>query len=163
MPHGGDGIPDNDFNGHFCIHFAGSITHGSSHSDPAHQAMAQKAAGRLEDYHKSLSPQDAVNLFLVAVNQKDRHLLELLLNANPEEELAAEWLDEKILTARPIGDTPAPSRISADALEARFKTRVAVSRKGAPPQGIWFWWSLTRANEAGAWFITDIRPEAVIR
>lgn len=163
MPHGGDGIPDNDFNGHFCIHFAGSITHGSAHSDPAHQAMAQKASGRLEDYHKSLSPTDAVQLFLVAVNQKDRHLLELLLHTSTDAGLAAEWLDDSILTARPIGESPSSPSVPGDGLTARFKTRVAISRKGGRPQGIWFWWSLTRTNPAGAWFIADIQPEAVIR
>jgi hypothetical protein len=163
MPHGGDGIPGNNFNGHFCIHFAGSITHGSAHSDPAHQAMAQKAAGQLEDYHKSLSPLDTVKLFLVAVNQKDRHLLELLLNTGAETSLAAEWLDELILNARPIAEPPAPFRIPEDALEAQFKSRVGISRKGARPQGIWFRWSLSRTTPAGAWFITDIQPEAVIR
>ncbi len=163
MPHGGDGIPGNNFNGHFCIHFSGSITHGSSHSDPAHQAMAQKAAGKLEEYHKSLSPLDTVKLFLVAVNQKDRHLLELLLNTDGDTGLAAEWLDEHILNARPIAEPPAPFRIPGDALEAQFKTRVGISRKGARPQGIWFRWSLSRTTPVGAWFITDIQPEAVIR
>ncbi|MNC50955.1 hypothetical protein D3C75_1002270 [compost metagenome] len=124
--------------------------------------MAQKASGRLEDYHKSLSPPDTVQLFLVAVNQKDRHIVELLLHTQAETELSAEWLDEKILTVRPLGETPA-SRIPNDALEALFKTRVAISRKGAPPQGIWFWWSLARTAPTGAWFIKDIQPEAVIR
>lgn len=163
MPHGGDGIPGNHFNGHFCVHFTGSVTHGSSHSDPAHQAMAHKAAGKLEDYHKSLSPEDTVKLFLVAANQKDRHLLEVLLHAGADAGLAAEWLDDTILNARPIAEPPAPFRIAEDTLQARFKMRVGISRKGARPQGIWFWWSLTRATPAGAWFITDIQPEAVIR
>ena len=163
MPHGGDGIPGNNFNGHFCIHFAGSITHGSAHSDPAHQVMAQKASGQLEAYHKTLSPLDTVKLFLVAVNQKDRHLVELLLNTGAETGLAAEWLDDHILNARPIAEPPAPFRIPGEALEAQFKTRVGISRKGARPQGIWFRWSLSRTTPTGAWFITDIQPEAVIR
>lgn len=163
MPHGGDGIPGNNFNGHFCIHFAGSITHGSSHSDPAHQAMAQKAAGRLEEYHKSLSPTATVELFLVAVNQKDSHLLELLLQGDKHTELAAEWLDETILNARPITQPPAPIRDDKETLEASFQTRVGLSRKGARPQGIWFRWTLTRSGPAGAWYIADIRPEPVIR
>ena len=33
MPHGGDGIPDNDFHGHFCIHFLGSSTHKTGSVD----------------------------------------------------------------------------------------------------------------------------------
>jgi len=51
MPHGQSSI-DNDFPGHFCIHFLGSTTHGSSYTssgvptlDPAHQWCVQEAVG----------------------------------------------------------------------------------------------------------------------
>ncbi|ADI02383.1 Peptidoglycan-binding lysin domain protein [Syntrophothermus lipocalidus DSM 12680] len=51
MPHGTSTI-DNNFPGHFCIHFLGSMTHGNNqwapspaHVDAAHQAMVRKAAG----------------------------------------------------------------------------------------------------------------------
>lgn len=43
MPHGGDSIPDNDFNGHHCIHFTNSRTHSGNRLDADHQAMVQKA------------------------------------------------------------------------------------------------------------------------
>jgi len=45
MPHGGDSIYDNNFAGHFCIHFLNSRTHGTDNLDPAHQSMVRKAAG----------------------------------------------------------------------------------------------------------------------
>lgn len=52
MPHGDKYVKNNNFPGHFCIHFLGSKTHGSSYTksgvpkvDPAHQAMVRKAAG----------------------------------------------------------------------------------------------------------------------
>lgn len=45
MPHGGEEILDNNFSGHFCIHFLNSRTHGTNVVDPEHQAMVQKAAG----------------------------------------------------------------------------------------------------------------------
>jgi len=52
MPHGSDAVANNDFVGMFCIHFLGSMTHGSNqwapsaaHVDSAHQAMVRKAAG----------------------------------------------------------------------------------------------------------------------
>lgn len=52
MPHSVQTIYDNDFPGHFCIHFKDSMTHGSNqwapspaHVDDAHQAMVMKAAG----------------------------------------------------------------------------------------------------------------------
>lgn len=46
MPHGGQSIYDNNFDGHFCIHFLNSRTHGTNRVDPAHQAAVHKAAGK---------------------------------------------------------------------------------------------------------------------
>ena len=44
MPHGsGNSIPDNDFNGHHCIHFTNSRTHGTNSKCSLHQAAIQKA------------------------------------------------------------------------------------------------------------------------
>ncbi len=43
MPHGGGSIQGNDFNGHHCIHFTNSRTHGGNRLDPAHQAAVKKA------------------------------------------------------------------------------------------------------------------------
>ena len=43
MPHGSDSVPDNDFNGHHCIHFTNSRTHTGNRLDSDHQAMVKKA------------------------------------------------------------------------------------------------------------------------
>lgn len=43
MPHGGQSIVDNDFNGQFCAHFLGSRVHQTGRIDPDHQAMIEKA------------------------------------------------------------------------------------------------------------------------
>ncbi len=43
MPHSFDKISGNNFSGHFCVHFAGSKTHGSNRVDEAHQAAVEKA------------------------------------------------------------------------------------------------------------------------
>jgi peptidoglycan hydrolase-like protein with peptidoglycan-binding domain len=45
FPHGGAGIRDNDFPGHFCLHFLGSQLHKNHQIDPAHQQMILRAAG----------------------------------------------------------------------------------------------------------------------
>ncbi|SHG86363.1 Putative peptidoglycan binding domain-containing protein [Thermosyntropha lipolytica DSM 11003] len=45
MPHGLYDIYDNNFDGHFCIHFKNSRTHGTNRVDEAHQAAVMKAAG----------------------------------------------------------------------------------------------------------------------
>lgn len=44
MPHGsGDSVPDNNYNGHHCIHFTNSRTHGTNKVCSLHQAAIQKA------------------------------------------------------------------------------------------------------------------------
>ena len=45
MPHGsGNMVPDNNFNGHHCLHFTNSRTHGSNKVDSDHQNAIKKAA-----------------------------------------------------------------------------------------------------------------------
>lgn len=44
MPHGGQDIYDNNFDGQFCIHFLNSRTHATNRVDEAHQAAIHKAA-----------------------------------------------------------------------------------------------------------------------
>jgi hypothetical protein len=43
MPHGSGSITNNNFNGHHCIHFTNSRTHGSNKVCPLHQAAIRKA------------------------------------------------------------------------------------------------------------------------
>lgn len=43
MPHGGGSISGNNFNGHHCIHFTNSRTHGSNKVCSLHQSAIQKA------------------------------------------------------------------------------------------------------------------------
>ncbi len=43
MPHKGNPIPDNDFEGHFCIHFKDSKVHETGKECPRHQACVQYA------------------------------------------------------------------------------------------------------------------------
>ena len=45
MPHGGQSITNNNFKGHFCIHFKNSRTHSGSRLDASHQSAVKKAAG----------------------------------------------------------------------------------------------------------------------
>ena len=42
-PHGDSAINDNNFSGHFCIHFSGSKTHGSGNVDSGHQNAISQA------------------------------------------------------------------------------------------------------------------------
>ena len=43
MPHGTQTIRNNNFDGHFCIHFSGSKTHGSGKVDAMHQSCVKEA------------------------------------------------------------------------------------------------------------------------
>ncbi|MDF2923854.1 MAG: hypothetical protein K0R57_2768 [Paenibacillaceae bacterium] len=165
MPHGGDGIPDNDFSGHFCIHYKGSITHGSGHTDPAHQAMIHKACGELEAYHQRLTPVEVADLFLIASNQKDKHILQVLLqNGSPEQTLlTGEWLDASLKSSRRIGKAPDGGSPGSSVLDTVLRTRVVLWRTGARPQAVTLCWNMSRSSAAGPWQITNIRPEAAIR
>jgi hypothetical protein len=71
MPHGGDGIPGNGFSGHFCVHFLGSSTHRSGLTDPDHQFMVHKAAGKLDEYMAQATPAELVSIFVTAVNANE--------------------------------------------------------------------------------------------
>ncbi|WP_347550617.1 hypothetical protein ABFG93_03265 [Pseudalkalibacillus hwajinpoensis] len=78
MPHGA-GALDNGFNGHFCLHFLKSTTHGSSAPDPAHHLMVLKSAGKLDDYLSKQSPAELVNVLMLAINNTDTTLLRKLV------------------------------------------------------------------------------------
>ncbi|MBD2872164.1 hypothetical protein [Paenibacillus arenilitoris] len=86
MPHGGDGIPDNDFSGHFCIHFYLSSTHKSDQPDLAHQLMVHKAAGGLQPYFDVASPAVLAKTVVVVMNHHDPELLGQLTAGLPTEE-----------------------------------------------------------------------------
>jgi hypothetical protein len=75
MPHGGDGIPENKFSGHFCIHFPGSTTHGKGNLDIAHQLMAYKASGRINELLQQLTPGQLIEVWIAAVNWHDEALI----------------------------------------------------------------------------------------
>nr|WP_178943804.1 hypothetical protein [Paenibacillus curdlanolyticus] len=75
MPHGGDGIPDNDFSGHFCIHFYLSTTHKSDTPDLAHQLMVHKASGELQSYLDDADPLLIARSYIEALNHRDRAIV----------------------------------------------------------------------------------------
>ncbi|WP_052475968.1 hypothetical protein [Cohnella kolymensis] len=89
MPHGGDGIPDNGFSGHFCIHFLNSTTHGSDEPDPAHQLMVHKAAGTLRPYLNSASARLFTLSVAEAMKQQDPEIVRLLLEGIQQEKSAS--------------------------------------------------------------------------
>jgi hypothetical protein len=81
MPHGA-GVIQNNFPGHFCIHFYGSSTHKSEHMDYSHKLMILKSAGKLDDYVAQSSLSEQIQIFIEALNQRDPSILNLTLTSN---------------------------------------------------------------------------------
>lgn len=79
MPHGA-GALRNGFNGHFCLHFLNSTTHRSSEPDPAHHLMILKAAGKIDDYLSKSSPEQIIDVLMLAINNTDRTLLDKVIS-----------------------------------------------------------------------------------
>jgi hypothetical protein len=69
MPHGQGAIKNNNFNGHFCIHFRDSKTHGSRMVDLAHQIMIWKSANILNQKLKALDQKQIIEVFVTAIDQ----------------------------------------------------------------------------------------------
>jgi len=79
MPHGA-GALNNGFAEHFCVHFYGSTTHGSSNEDLAHKLMILQAGGKLENYLNEIDPNQVVKVFEAAVNQGDQKIINMIVN-----------------------------------------------------------------------------------
>jgi hypothetical protein len=148
MPHGGDGIPNNAFSGHFCIHFLNSTTHGSGHIDGVHQAMIQKAAGRLPAYLSQLSPTELVDLWIAGVNQSDRQLIEG--TSFPEAQTMVPYVNMRRLTEFRALDTSAALH-----LEVTIAALVTPAGSSSSQQKN-FVFKLERAAVSERWFILSV-------
>ncbi|MFZ5942732.1 MAG: hypothetical protein ACOYVD_01355 [Bacillota bacterium] len=69
MPHG-QGAIQNNFPGHFCLHFSDTRTH-SGNSDLAHALMTRKAAGCIGEYLMDKTAREMVEIALTSVAQND--------------------------------------------------------------------------------------------
>ncbi|MFT8321272.1 MAG: hypothetical protein ABF649_10230 [Bacillus sp. (in: firmicutes)] len=74
MPHGA-GALNNNFPGHFCIHFLGSTTHKTEKMDLSHKLMIYKAAGILPDYLQHLDPDQVIQSFVAGLKEQDEVIL----------------------------------------------------------------------------------------
>lgn len=89
MPHGAGAIANNDFAGHFCIHFRDSKTH-SNEDNLAHQIMVWKAAGKVMEKLAGAKPEQVMRIMLVAMEQSDPGLAAKLFAPSPD------WPEAKI-------------------------------------------------------------------
>lgn len=172
MPHGGDGIPGNGFNGHFCIHFPGSTTHGSGQVDADHQWMVLKAAGEWERALAKASPRELVDSVLVAVNQQEPALLALAFGRSDHPALPALLSDMRSWNAlkpperasvKGKGRPPEPPEgpEMEGGLRLDLPMPLTVYRVGRRPVAQTFVFRLYRIAPVAPWLLADIeRPPA---
>ncbi|MFK7693521.1 hypothetical protein [Paenibacillus sp. HJGM_3] len=155
MPHGGDGIPGNNFSGHFCIHFRGSTTHKSDSVDMAHQLMAYKAAGRLVAYLESLEPYELAAALLEGLGQHDHAIVAAATpGLSPEDRKA---LDKQFDTVTAVKlDKWERSDLSEGALTEQVRQTALVSRKGSRSAKETFSFTAARASLDSPWRLIDI-------
>ncbi|TVY06878.1 hypothetical protein [Paenibacillus cremeus] len=156
MPHGGDGIPDNDFSGHFCIHFLGSTTHGSGNIDPDHQLMIHKAAGRLDEVYAKASPYEVIDSFFIALNQQDPELLRRTFSdlTNPQLQFYLSGLN-RLKTVKP--NRPRVREVGSE-LTAEVPVEVVLTFEDQRPEKQVFTFTLKRSGEGSPWKIDTLTP-----
>ncbi|MDF2714331.1 MAG: hypothetical protein K0R28_1256 [Paenibacillus sp.] len=154
MPHGGDGIPDNGFSGHFCIHFLGSSTHRSGQIDLAHQLMVHKAAGKIPELIGQSSPERMAESLFEALHQQDEALLRAVLQGAS----AATWERfEKLLRSvddvrvAPLKNTPDHS----ESVTAEIPVKVTIQGRGGGLREETFRLQFVRETVQSPWILTD--------
>lgn len=162
MPHGGDGIPENGFSGHFCIHFYMSSTHKSNVPDLAHQVMVHKAAGNLPAYFSGLPPVALARTFVAIMNHKEHGMLRQMAAELPEEQLASfeaemeslssirEDLPPKRNRAKDSADDPYEDRLTAE-----LQLPVAIEAKGRS-RHTKFHFTFQRKSADSPWQLMDV-------
>lgn len=161
MPHGGDGIPDNGFSGHFCIHFLDSTTHKSDVPDVAHQMMVYKAAGQARAFTNDATPELLAESLVHAMNEGDPGWVRLLtegLELNKQDEALRKMgtLAAVRSAALPRQDNAADS---ADALVTPLAWSVDLyPSEGGRRRATWSM-RYIRTSFISPWQLVDIRFE----
>ena len=155
MPHGGDGIPDNDFSGHFCIHFLGSRTHGSGQADPGHQLMVYKAAGKINDIWAQSSPYGIARTFIIALNLKEFEILKQTYTDTSHEELQY-YLKEQPLIAVNHHNTENSLAKETNSLSYKFPLKVRLIPNGGTPRDKVMVFNMMRVSLLDPWKISSI-------
>lgn len=157
MPHGGDGIPNNGFSGHFCIHFLNSRTHVSNNKDAEHHLMIHKAAGKLDAYFKNVSPYEFIDSFIGAVNVKEKQVLPYFF-FNPAHPRLAEVEKElqDVHTFRRVSKYQ-QAEAETDKLMLEIPVEIRVDRAGQSVETRKVTFHIERKTKESPWKIVDIR------
>ncbi|AST91775.1 MULTISPECIES: hypothetical protein [Sutcliffiella] len=126
MPHGRGAI-QNNFPGHFCIHFFESTTHASKKEDFAHSIMIKKAAGVWLENIQNMSPNEIVEAFIISVNQHDGFVLSSLLDSEDRKLLQNSTKDiEAIQHLKRL--SPLPEKLHSDELQLEIPIKVHIHK-----------------------------------
>lgn len=158
MPHGGDGIPDNDFNGHFCIHFLGSLTHKTGQQDPDHEVMIHKAGGQLTSYVRNQPLPQLAELFLIALRQQDTELLAVLFNDREQAAACAGSPEIAELTGIRIAGAATMPGDDGQPLTGSAVVR-ATAYRGIEPTQLVFGLQFTRSAPGMPWILQSAGPQ----
>jgi len=162
MPHGGDGIPENGFSGHSCIHFAGSTTHKSRSKDTAHQFMAHRAAGMAGSFVGKASPQELADLVVTALDQQDDAMLELLGRPHNRDRLEELKKDSRsFVSVRRLTEwKPEEARKAEEEYVFELPVELAFEEEGKRPRKAICRFVFTRASLYDPWELTQFEyPE----
>lgn len=156
MPHGGDGISNNGFSGHFCIHFMDSATHGTGKVDPGHQLMVRKAAGKIDEFVNHASPYDIINTFFVALNLGESQIIKLSFPHANHNQLP--YFINKSQDQRMIIHPRSTYKIqeSTDLISLDIPIKVSIFRKGQKEEKAVFTFQMKRTSLMGEWKIDYI-------
>lgn len=128
MPHGWGDLFDNQFEGHFCLHFAGSRVHTTWRVDDGHQLMVLKAAGLLADTLDQAEPEELARWVMAAVNHRERATLRYL--ADELDPALQEALFAQIRTLFVWGSR----RVDGDHQRARVRVEATLFYTAPDPQ-----------------------------
>jgi hypothetical protein len=170
MPHGGDGIPGNDFSGHFCVHFLNSSTHKSPNPDLAHQLMVYKAAGNLKTFFGAASPLIMAKSFVEAMNQQDPDLLQQASVGIPKEKAEFFMQEMKsLLSIQPKKPQGKRNEISIndprwdESLTAEVALKVVIYKNGASKRESIYRFTFNRGSKQSPWLMSDVVPESKLK
>lgn len=151
MPHGWGDLFDNQFEGHFCLHFAGSRVHTTWRVDDGHQLMVLKAAGTLAETLDQAEPEELARWVMAAVNHRERATLRYLADTlDPD---LQEALFSQIRTLFVWGTR----QVEGDDARARVRVEATLYYTAPDPQTPYRVnpvLEFRRAGEDGPWLLT---------
>ncbi|MCR8994027.1 hypothetical protein [Brevibacillus laterosporus] len=154
MPHGGDGIPGNQFNGHFCIHFLGSSTHKRHEPDAGHQFMIQKAAGTLYSALREASPLQIIDYYLTCLREEEP-LASFLVAGSPSSLTSMNdpvYVRERL---HPLLDKMTAEEETSDMFSVTIPVKLSFAKKGKNYQRICYF-TLVRGSQWDRWRIAEM-------